>query len=209
MSVISYQRARSGDIPVLAAHHRLMFVEMRERDGCCGPGDGCCGPSPGGLIGFPTTEPGSSDQRMALLEQAQREKLERQFGDDTCRGWLAREDSRVVASGCVSFPFMTPVPEDPCPEVGFIHSIYTLPAMRGQGIGTAILTRLLDECRGRGIRRVQLNASAAARASRALSASRSALWALRLLLSRIFRKILASADLLRCPILRHVLARFP
>ena len=161
---ITYRRAQSGDIPLLAAHHRLMFAEMRGSDSCCGPGDGCCGPATGGLVGFPAVGPDTADQRLALLEQAQREKLERQFPEDTCRGWLALADNRVVASGCVSFPVMTPVLEDPCPEVGFIHSLYTLPEMRGQGIGTVILARLLDECRARGIRRVQLNASKAGRA---------------------------------------------
>ena len=164
-STITYRKATTADAPLLAAHHRKMFEEMREtdedntpRDTCCGPGSTCQGfPLP--LADSPA-RPGPDFDR---LEQAMHDKLTQQLADGSCTAWIAFQGRDPVASGALTILSTVPVPEDPNPETGFLHSVFTEKSARRQGIGATILDYLLAHCRGRGIRRVQLNASEAGR----------------------------------------------
>jgi GNAT superfamily N-acetyltransferase len=164
---ITYRRAAAADIAALARHHRKMFEEMRtggDRENCCSPTDSCCAPQ-AVPAGFPSDAaknhtPAPDFDR---LEKAQQQKLDKQLPAGTCMAWLAEYRGEPVASGCITVIDTVPLPEDPCLETAFLHSVYTEPDMRGKGIASAILDRLLDECRQRRITRVQLNASRAGR----------------------------------------------
>lgn len=61
--------------------------------------------------------------------------------------WTARLDGIVV--GCVALKELSP-------GAGELKSMRTSDAARGRGIGTALLTVVLDEARSRGYRRVSL-----------------------------------------------------
>jgi len=152
-----YRRAVVADIPLLALHHRLMFAEMRRPDAggtglelCCHPDPRCCSPECG---------EGDFDR----LEAAQAAKLGRQLPDAGCVAWLAEIDQEVVASGVVTFLHTTPVPEDPTSLTALLHSLYTRPRWRRQGIGRALVQRLLESCRERSVHRVQLHSAVLAR----------------------------------------------
>ncbi len=138
---VFYRHAGKNDIPTLASYHRLMFEEMYT-----------LGESSGDLpLDF------------EALEQAQRAKLEQQLIDGSCMAWVAEYQNQLVAGGAVSILNTVPVPEDPSCRVAFLHSIYTIKKMRGRGIASAVIDRLLDHCRNHGLRRIQLNASEAGR----------------------------------------------
>ncbi len=158
---IVYRPAAAADIPLLASHHRLMFEEMRALGDDDQPKDNCCSPDDV-LSAFPTAMAGP-DLRPALdfdrLEAAQRAKLKEQLADGSCSAWIAHCGNKPVASGGVTIIKTVPVPEDPTLETAFLHSVYTVPAMRGRGIASALLDRLLEYCRDKGLHRVQLNAS--------------------------------------------------
>ena len=161
---IMYRRAVAADIPLLAGHHRLMFEEMRAVDGDNGPKDSCCS-GPDCCVSFPSfmespTPPPDFEQ----LEAVQRSKLEQQLADGTCVAWIGEYQGEPIASGAVSVIKTVPVPEDLSFEVGFLHSVYTIKSMRGQGIASTILDHLLAYCRENGLKRVQLSASEAGRA---------------------------------------------
>lgn len=155
---ISYRQAVMADIPLLAAHHRMMFEEMRSSGDANGVKDTCCSPAEQ-LSPFPaslTTQPVAPALNFDQLEAAQKDKLTQQLPGGSCVAWLAVCKDTFVASGGVTILKTVPVPEDPSCETAFLHSIYTLPPMRGQGIASAILELLIQECRTRGITRVQL-----------------------------------------------------
>ncbi len=156
---ITYRRAGEADIDLLAGHHRRMFEEMRALGGlslqstCCGPECGAAKPV------ARITRPAD----FAGLERAQREKLAHQLPDESCIAWIAEDNGNPVGSGALTILQTVPVPEDPSSTTGFIHSIFVQPAMRRQGIASALIELLLDHCRQIGITRVQLNSSESGR----------------------------------------------
>ena len=158
---IIYRPAVLADIPLLARHHRLMFEEMRSLGDDHSPKDTCCSPDEQ-ATGFPLPLskknipfPPDFDR----LEAAQLAKLEEQLAEGTCTAWIATCRNEPIASGGVTIIKTVPVPEDPFVETAFLHSVYTIPSMRGRGIASAILDRLLEHCRDKGLHRVQLNSS--------------------------------------------------
>jgi len=160
---ITCRAATTDDIPLLARHHRMMFEEMRSLDANNLPRDSCCGPAECNT-GFPLAlaqpaAPPAPD--FDQLEATMAEKLALQMKDGSCIAWIAFSGTTPVASGGVSIISTVPVPEDPTLEIAFLHSVFTEKNMRGQGIASMILDKLLDHCRSKGITRVQLNASEA------------------------------------------------
>jgi GNAT superfamily N-acetyltransferase len=161
---IMYRCAVVSDIPLLAGHHRLMFEEMRAVEGDNGPKDSCCS-GPDCCVSFPSfMESSSPSPDFKQLEAVQRSKLEEQLTDGSCVAWIGECQGDPIASGAISVIKTVPVPEDLSFEVGFLHSVYTIKSMRGQGIASTILDHLLDYCRKNGLKRVQLSASEAGRA---------------------------------------------
>jgi len=73
--------------------------------------------------------------------------------------WVASESGRITAMGCVNF-FSLP-PNDWCPngKTAYIGNMYTLPAFRGQGLGSGILERLIGEAKARDCQRILLHTS--------------------------------------------------
>lgn len=162
VEAITYRSATPADIPLLASHHRRMFEEMRTLDANNVPRDSCCGPEnttafPLAIVQMATQTRPDFDK----LEAAMAEKLSLQIKDGSCVAWLAFNGSTPVASGGISIISTVPVPEDPTLEIAFLHSVFTEKNMRGQGIASKILDKLLNHCKNKGITRVQLNASEA------------------------------------------------
>jgi GNAT superfamily N-acetyltransferase len=61
--------------------------------------------------------------------------------------WVAQEDSRII-----SHIYIQRVPKVPKPNrlddaLGYVTNVYTRPAFRGQGIGTKLMTHVLDWAR--------------------------------------------------------------
>lgn len=161
---IILRRAVKADIPLLARHHRLMFEEMRALSGVTIPKDSCCS-APDCCVNVPLSRKGNQNTALDFeqLETAQRAKLDEQLPDGSCVAWIAEFRGNPVASGAVSILKTAPVPEDPLFTVGFLHSMYTEQSLRGRGIASSIIDRLLDHCRKKGLKRVLLNASEAGR----------------------------------------------
>lgn len=153
----SYRHAVEADIPLLARHHRLMFEEMRMVEERKTLPTRCCSRT---LSDVTSTKPPVDFE---ALERAQMAKLEQQFADGSCVAWIAEQQEEMVASGGISIIKTVAIPEDRNFEVAFLHSMYTIQAMRGRGIASTIIDRLLDHCRQQGLRRILLNASEAGR----------------------------------------------
>ncbi|RUM35455.1 MAG: hypothetical protein DSY50_04685 [Desulfobulbus sp.] len=164
VAAVTFRPATLEDIPLLAGHHRMMFEEMRALNDTIAPADSCCcpGQSITGSAHSPAQSLSAPVPDFDKLEASMRKKLSLQMADGSCIAWIAESD-RPVASGGVSMISTVPVPEDPTLEIAFLHSVFTEKKMRNQGIASAILDRLLDHCRQKGIKRVQLNASEAGR----------------------------------------------
>ncbi len=67
--------------------------------------------------------------------------------------YAIKEDSQIISTGMLVLD----------PEISGIHEISTLEAFRGKGYGTAIIVRMLQDLKRRGIKSVSLQASDAGR----------------------------------------------
>ncbi len=79
------------------------------------------------------------------------------FHDDSCVVWVAEQDNKTVAMGCVNF-FVWP-PNDWCPngQTAYIGNMYTTLPFRKKGIASHILDQLVGEAKSRGCERILLN----------------------------------------------------
>lgn len=79
----------------------------------------------------------------------------------TYLGWIAESNTGAVAAGggliVIAWP---PGPMSMDPRCGFIFNVYTNPSHRKQGLARRLMDAIHQWCRGEGIERVVLNASA-------------------------------------------------
>jgi len=87
--------------------------------------------------------------------------LARALADGLYRHWLALEGTgRVVGGGGVLLCSWPASPKDPCSERAVILNMYTEPEFRRQGIARQIMLTILAWVKERGLRSVNLHASA-------------------------------------------------
>lgn len=88
--------------------------------------------------------------------------LRREMPNGTYRGWVVEsgEGDVVAGGGLIVLPW-SPGPVVLDPRLAFIFNIYTGPAHRRRGLARQLMETMHVWCRGEGIQRVALNASAA------------------------------------------------
>jgi GNAT superfamily N-acetyltransferase len=139
-SEMQLHEATMDDIEILITHHRKMFEEIYYLQNI-------------------TIDPITLQQ----MNDTYRNKLNRELGE-SCKAWIIEIGNQIAASGAVSLVSVVPTPEDPVHNtMGYIHSIYTLPSHRKQGAAQFVLEHMLEDCKNNGIKRLQLNTSAAGR----------------------------------------------
>ena len=90
--------------------------------------------------------------------------LARALADGSYRHWLALDATgRVAGGGGVLLGPWPANPSDPCTERAVILNVYTEPEFRGQGIARWIMVTILKWVKERGLRSVNLHASAEGR----------------------------------------------
>jgi GNAT superfamily N-acetyltransferase len=90
--------------------------------------------------------------------------LARALADGSYRHWLALDATgRVAGGGGVLLGPWPANPRDPCTERAVILNVYTEPEFRGQGIARRIMLTILKWVKERGLRSVNLHASAEGR----------------------------------------------
>ncbi|MDD3213481.1 MAG: GNAT family N-acetyltransferase [Eubacteriales bacterium] len=85
--------------------------------------------------------------------------FEDSFRDESCVVWIAEENGKAAAMGCVNF-FNLP-PNDWCPEgcTAYIGNLYTALEYRKRGIASKIVEKLISEAKNRGCERILLNST--------------------------------------------------
>lgn len=85
--------------------------------------------------------------------------FEKTLADGTLVEWVAEEDGHIVATAALAFMPFPPTFENPQGTRGYVTNMYTAPSHRGKGLASSLMGKLLDEARGRGIRKLVLCAS--------------------------------------------------
>jgi GNAT superfamily N-acetyltransferase len=123
--------ARVGDIPTLAQHRKLMFEDMRTSQA------------------FPCKDPD-----LDKMEKQYEDYLGHQMTQGFLQARVAEVDGNIVGSGCVSILAWPPAPGCDAFAVGLLHSMYTVPQHRKQGIGLSIINALVAACKAKGCRQI-------------------------------------------------------
>jgi GNAT superfamily N-acetyltransferase len=133
---ITIREATKDESAIILHHRRSMFRDMGE---------------------------GTVEELDRMVEVA-RPWLARALADGSYRHWLAVAASGQIAAGGGVFYGPWPAnPLDPCIERAVILNVYTEPGFRHRGIARQIMLVILDAIKARGLRGVNLHASAEGR----------------------------------------------
>lgn len=97
------------------------------------------------------------------LREANLAYYERHLGDDSNISCFACCNDDIVGCGALCILEEMPSPENPTGAVGYLMNIYVVPEHRGRGIGSDIVSWLLQQARERGITKIMLETTAAGR----------------------------------------------
>jgi GNAT superfamily N-acetyltransferase len=78
-------------------------------------------------------------------------------------GLIARARGQAVACGGLAFYVRPPYKENPSGREAYLMGMYTVANWRGKGVGRALLKKLLDIAKDRGVGRVWLHSEPGAR----------------------------------------------
>jgi protein-S-isoprenylcysteine O-methyltransferase Ste14/GNAT superfamily N-acetyltransferase len=109
-------------------------------------------------LGGRTVAPAALD----AMDKAYAVYLRRRFSGETGWAWIAEQGDLAVASGSVSLLLWPPSPWQTSDKVGLVHSMYTEPAHRRQGLASRILDLAIQHCREHNLKWLTLGASKAA-----------------------------------------------
>lgn len=77
--------------------------------------------------------------------------LRQGFADGSWVCWVAEIEGRIVSHIFLQRVRKVPKPNRPHDEIGYVTNVYTRPTYRGQGIGSALLARVVQWARDRDI----------------------------------------------------------
>ena len=124
------------DIPVLVSHRRKMFEDLDALKGV-------------------TRDRAGLD----AMEAAYAVLLHYEIPAGSTRVWVVADDGVIAASGALKFTDWLPRPDGSRRGLVYVHSVYTVPEYRRQGLARRILTAMIDYCRDNGWPRLSLHAS--------------------------------------------------
>ncbi len=128
--------ATVDDIPTLVSHRRKMFEDMAALRG-----------QQHDRAGLDTM-----DTTYAVL-------LRYEMPAGSMRVWVIADGGRIAASGALRFTDWLPRPDGSQRGLVYVHSVYTEPDYRRQGLARRILQAMIVDCRANGWPRISLHAS--------------------------------------------------
>jgi GNAT superfamily N-acetyltransferase len=133
------REATPTDIPILVKHRRWMFDDM-----------------------LATQKVGYTAADVDAMEAPYEAYLHQHIGT-LIRAWVIETDGQVIASGAILFNNWAPRPGDNTGQSALLHSVYTDPEHRRQGLARRIMDAMLAECARLGLHTINLHASDAGR----------------------------------------------
>jgi GNAT superfamily N-acetyltransferase len=133
---LTLRLATVDDIPVLVNHRRRMFEDMYA--------DKKVVRDPAGYAAM--------DEAYAVL-------LRYEISAGSTRAWVIEDAGRIAASGALKFTDWLPRPDGQRRGLVYVHSVYTVPEYRQQGLARRILNAMIAYCRDNGWPRLTLHAS--------------------------------------------------
>jgi GNAT superfamily N-acetyltransferase len=132
------RKAGLGDIPTLVLHRRRMFEDMAQAE-----------------------NRSHAPAELDAMDSAYARQLHMFLPDGALQAWVIEAADRIVASGAILFADWLPRPGDLTEVLAYLHSVYTEPDYRKRGLAQRIVQTMIDACREKGLKRVNLHASPA------------------------------------------------
>ncbi len=81
------------------------------------------------------------------------------LNDGTLVEWIVEDENNIIATAAVAFYQFPPTYTNKTGKKGYITNMYTKDKYRGRGIATALLHKLVEEAKAKGISKLWLGAS--------------------------------------------------
>jgi len=137
---LSQREATESDIPTLVQHRRLMFEEIRADRG---------------------ETPKAAD--LDAMESAYTSYIRVHLVDKTYKAWVVESGGKIIASGAVSVLTWPPGLGDTTERAALLHSMYTVPEYRRNGLATQIVLLAIEFCKSQRFKWIRLGTSEAGR----------------------------------------------
>lgn len=85
--------------------------------------------------------------------------FQKAFREDSLVEWLVLDHNKIIATGAISFLQFPPTYTNKTGIKGYITNMFTEEAYRGRGIAKALLHKLTEEAKERGVTKLWLGAS--------------------------------------------------
>jgi GNAT superfamily N-acetyltransferase len=136
MNELTLRLAVVTDIPVLVNHRRRMFEDMYARKDVV-----------------------RDRAAYEAMDTAYTDILRYEIPAGSTRAWVIDDDGTIAASGALKFTDWLPRPDGQRRGLVYVHSVYTAPEYRHQGLARRILQAMIVYCRETGWPRISLHAS--------------------------------------------------
>ncbi|MDR2937359.1 MAG: GNAT family N-acetyltransferase [Prevotellaceae bacterium] len=100
-----------------------------------------------------------SESEKNSVEQANFEYFKKALCDNSFVAWLALDGEEIVATSGVSFSAEPPSFKVPNGKVAYIMNMYTFPTHRKRGIATELFTKIVEEAKLLGCKKITLSAT--------------------------------------------------
>ncbi|GHU76876.1 N-acetyltransferase [Clostridia bacterium] len=100
-----------------------------------------------------------SEHERSLLEKANLAYFTTALLDGSFVAWLAIDKDEIVATSGLSFSLVPPSVKNIDGKVAYIMNMYTSPNYRRQGIAAGLFSRIVEEAKLLGYRKLTLNAT--------------------------------------------------
>jgi GNAT superfamily N-acetyltransferase len=128
--------ATVNDIPALVSHRRRMFEDMYAQKAV-------------------VRDPAAYD----TMDTAYADILHYEIPAGSTRAWVIDDGGTIAASGALKFTDWLPRPDGQRRGLVYVHSVYTAPEYRRQGLARCVLQAMIAYCRENGWPRISLHAS--------------------------------------------------
>ena len=126
------REATLQDLALLVRHRRIMFIEATGAKG---------------------------DKELDAMDEGYQKHIQKSLPMGTFKAWIIEtKEGKIAASGSITVYEQPPRPQDVTLRYVYVHSIYTEPEYRRQGIARKILTTIVDHCRKNKFKTLTLHA---------------------------------------------------
>lgn len=85
--------------------------------------------------------------------------FQRKLAEGSLIQWLVMEEKDIIATGAIVIYEFPPTYTNRSGKKAYVTNMYTKDAYRGKGIATTLLTKLVEEAKNLGVRKIWLGAS--------------------------------------------------